>query len=190
MRAMAAIDDGLDDARAAALFGVSTKSIGRWRARRQAGGDEGLLSGTPGRRPGSGRFLTESEEAALKQTIIEFTPDDLGLGGLLWTSRKVDAFIKVHFKVRFSHGGLIKLFRRLGLSFQRPDRRAREADPEAMAAWTGQEYPAIRAKAAAFAGGRDAMCGRCRIPCETRHRCVSIYDGKPVGQRLQDLSPK
>jgi hypothetical protein len=36
---------------------------------------------------------------------------------------------------------------RLGLSFQRPDRRAREADPEAMREWTETTYPAIRATA-------------------------------------------
>jgi transposase len=149
MRVMAAIDGGLDDERAASLFAVSTKSIGRWRVRREAGGAEGLRSGRPGRKHGEGRFLSESEEAAVRQTILEFTPDDLGLGGLLWTTGKVHAFIKAHFKVRFSHDGLIKLFKRLGLSFQRPDRRAREADPEAMRQWTSETYPAIRAKAKA-----------------------------------------
>ena len=147
MRVMAAIGAGRSDEEAAALFGVSTKSIGRWRARLESGGAEGLRSGKPGRKTGTCRFLSESEEAALKQTILEFTPDDLGLGGLLWTTGKVHAFIKAHFKVRYSHGGLIKLFGRLGLSFQRPDRRAREANPEAMAEWTEVTYPTLRAKA-------------------------------------------
>jgi transposase len=96
MRVMGAIDAGLDDVRAAEIFGVSPKSIGRWKARREAGGAGGLRSNKPGRKEGSGRFLTESEEAALKQAILEFTPEDLGLGGLLWTSKKVHAFIKTH----------------------------------------------------------------------------------------------
>ncbi len=85
----------------------------------------------------------------MRQTILDFTPEDLGLGGLLWTTGKVHAFIKAHFGVRFSHGGRCKLLDRLGLSFQRPDHRAREADPEAMDAWTNSEFPAIRAKAEA-----------------------------------------
>lgn len=147
MRVMAAIGDGRSDAEAANLFGVSTKSIGRWRAHLDADGAEGLRSGTPGRKTGTHRFLTKSEEAALKQTILEFTPDDLGLGGLLWTTPKVHAFLQRHFKVRYSHGGLIKLFRRLGLSFQRPDRRAREANREVIREWTETTDPAIRAKA-------------------------------------------
>lgn len=148
MRVMAAIDAGLDEAGAAGVFGVSAKSIGRWKARREAGGAEGLRSQKTGCKIGSGRFLSESEEAAVRQTILDFTPEDLGLGGLLWTIPKAHAFIKAHFGVRFSQGGMCKLLDRLGLSFQRPDRRAREADPEAMAAWTNTEFPAIRAKAA------------------------------------------
>ena len=75
MRVMAAIDGGLDEAGAAGIFGVSTKSIGRWKARREAGGVEGLRSQKPGRKIGAGRFLSESEEAAVRQTTLDFTPD-------------------------------------------------------------------------------------------------------------------
>ena len=148
-RVMAAVlHEGMDDEAAAALFGVSTKSIGSWRSRYEADGEAGLRSGKTGAKNGQGRRLTPSEEAAVRQTILDFTPDDLGLGGLLWTRSKVGAFIKAHFGVRYTLPGLSKLVARLGLSFQRPDRRAREADPEAIDAWTGSEYPAIQAKAA------------------------------------------
>lgn len=61
-------------------------------------------------------------------------------------------FLRRYFGVCFSHGGLIRLLRRLGLSFQRPDRRARQADPEAIDAWTRTEYPAIHAQATAEGG--------------------------------------
>ncbi|MBB0232428.1 IS630 family transposase [Streptomyces calidiresistens] len=149
MRVMAAIDAGLPVAEAARVFGVSTKSIGRWRARRDGGGAEALRSGKPGRKVGSCRFLSESEEAAVRQAIIEYCPEQLGLGGMLWTTRKVNEFLHRHFGVRFSHGGLCKLMDRMGLSFQRPDRRAREADPAAIEEWTRTTYPAIRARAAA-----------------------------------------
>lgn len=135
MRVMAAIGDGAQ--RCGGREPVrGLDEVDRPVARLDAGGAEGLRSGTPGRKTGTHRFLTESEEAALKQTILEFTPDDLGFGGLLWTTPKVHAFLQRHFKVHYSHGGLIKLFRRLGLSFQRPDRRAREANPELIREWT------------------------------------------------------
>ena len=147
MRVMAAVGAGRGDEEAAALFGVSTRSIGRRRVRFDAGGAEGLRSKQPGRKTSTCRFLTEAEEAALRQTMLECTPDDLGRGGLLWTTGKDHACIECHFKVRYCHGGLVTLFGPLGLSFRRPDCRAREANLEAMREWTAETYPVLRAQA-------------------------------------------
>ncbi|WP_182667385.1 helix-turn-helix domain-containing protein [Streptomyces calidiresistens] len=108
-----------------------------------------MRSGKPGRKVGSCRFLPESEEAAVRQAIIGYRPEQLGLGGTLWTTRKVNEFLHRHFGVRFSRGGLCKLMDRMGLSFQRPDRRAREVDPAAIEEWTPTAYPALRVRAAA-----------------------------------------
>jgi len=94
---------------------VSTKSISSWRSRYQADGEAGLRSGATGAKPGQGRRLSPSEEAAVRQTILDFNPDDLGLGGLLWTRAKVGAFIKAHFGARYTLPGLSKLTARLGL---------------------------------------------------------------------------
>lgn len=94
---------------------MSTKSISSWRSRYQADGEAGLRSGATGAKPGQGRRLSPSEEAAVRQTILDFNPDDLGLGGLLWTRAKVGAFIKAHFGARYTLPGLSKLTARLGL---------------------------------------------------------------------------
>ncbi|MFF4084142.1 IS630 family transposase [Streptomyces sp. NPDC001777] len=42
-----------------------------------------------------------------------------------------------------------KYLKRWGLTFQRPDKRAVEQDPEAVRVWHGETWPAIRAKAKA-----------------------------------------
>ncbi|WP_461111150.1 transposase family protein, partial [Streptomyces calidiresistens] len=94
------------------------------------------------------------EEAAVRQAIIGYRPEQLGLGGTLWTTRKVNEFLHRHFGVRFSHGGLCKLMDRMGLSFQRPDRRAREVDPAAIEERTPTAYPALRVRRPA-AGHKD-----------------------------------
>ena len=75
MRVMAAIEGGLDEADAAGIFEVSTESIGRWKVRREVGGAEALRSWKTGRKTGSGRLLSASEEAAVRQTTLDFTPD-------------------------------------------------------------------------------------------------------------------
>ena len=146
-RVVAAMAEGMADAEASRVFGVSRNSIRSWRFRYAAGGAAGLDSGRPGRRAGEQTRLSPSQESALVEAICEYSPEQLELGGKLWTRRKVAALAKKLFGVGFTEQGMGKLLRRLGFSFQRPDKRAIEADPEAMRAWTIETFPAIRAAA-------------------------------------------
>ncbi|MFG2698275.1 winged helix-turn-helix domain-containing protein [Kitasatospora sp. NPDC048407] len=50
-------------------------------------------------------------------------------------------------RVWLTEQGVGKYLKRWGLSFQRPDKRAIEQDPEAVRAWREETWPAIRAKA-------------------------------------------
>lgn len=152
MRVMAAVRDGMSEAEAARVFGVSRNSIRSWKSRFEAGGVKGLVSGRPGSKAGEHTRLTPAEEAALVDAVIDFEPEDLGLGGKLWTRKKVVWLAHQLFDVWFTEQGMGKLLRRLGLTFQRPDKRAIEADPEAMKEWTDVTFPAIRAKASAEGG--------------------------------------
>uniref|UniRef100_UPI00117DC8E6 winged helix-turn-helix domain-containing protein n=1 Tax=Streptomyces sp. NRRL B-24572 TaxID=1962156 RepID=UPI00117DC8E6 len=51
------------------------------------------------------------------------------------------------YRVRLTEPGVGKSLRWWGLSFQRPDKRAVEQDPEAVARWRRETWPEIRAKA-------------------------------------------
>lgn len=149
MRVMGALRDGMTGAEAQRVFGVSEGSIRNWRNRFAAGGVEGLESGRPGRRAGDGAKLTPSQAQALVEALVVFTPEQLELGGLLWTLRKVAELSRRLFGVSFTEQGMGNMLRRMGFSFQRPDRRAIEADPEAMRVWVEQTYPALAARAKA-----------------------------------------
>ncbi|MET7770832.1 IS630 family transposase [Nocardia sp. NPDC005366] len=150
-RVVGALRDGMSGAEAVRVFGVSENSIRNWKARYAFGGVEGLESGRGGRKSGEQRKLTASQEAALIGAIVDFEPEQLGLGlgGKLWTRRRVTQLARQLFGVSFTDQGMGVVLRRNGLSFQRPDRRAIEADPEAMAEWVAFTYPALvkRAKA-------------------------------------------
>lgn len=148
-RVMGAIGDGMTIAEAVRVFGVSRGSIRNWRLRYAAGGAAGLASGRPGRRAGEQTRLSTSEATALVDSIVDFEPDDLDLGGKLWTRKKVVALSERLFGVSFTEQGMGKLLRRMGFSFQRPDKRAVEADPETMRAWVEETFPAIRERARA-----------------------------------------
>ncbi|WP_203217850.1 IS630 family transposase [Nocardia terpenica] len=143
MRVVAALRDGMTGAEACRVFGVSENSIRNWKARYAFGGVEGLESRRPGRKSGQARKLTPDREAALVEAIIEFEPEQLELDGKLWTRRKVAALARRLFGVSYTERGMGKLLRRIGLSFQRPDRRAIEANPEAMTEWVERTYPAL-----------------------------------------------
>ncbi len=139
--------DGMTAAEAVRAFGVSENSIRNWKARYAFGGVEGLESRRPGRKVGEQRKLSPDEEQALIEAIIAHEPDQLDLDGKLWTCRKVAELTRRHFGVSFTERGMAKLLRRRGLSFQRPDRRAIEANPEAMAEWVQTTYPALAKRA-------------------------------------------
>jgi transposase len=149
MRVMRAVTGGMDPDDAVAVFSVSKDSIRNWQARFEAGGFEALRSGRTGRQAGEGTKLTPSEEQAMVGTVIDYDPETIGIGGRLWTARKVCFLAKRLFGVTFTDRGMRKLLRRLGFSFQRPDRRAVEADPAVLWEWTEQRWTELRKRAAA-----------------------------------------
>jgi hypothetical protein len=60
----------------------------------------------------------------------------------------VRELIRREFGVRLSEVSVSRLLRKLGLSPQRPLYRAYQQNPEAVARWKAETYPAIRAEAA------------------------------------------
>jgi hypothetical protein len=66
----------------------------------------------------------------------------------LWTRAMVQEVIRREFAVRLSEVSVGRLLGKLGLSPQRPLSRAYQQNPEAVARWKAETYPAIRAEAA------------------------------------------
>ncbi|MFJ6017180.1 transposase, partial [Streptomyces sp. NPDC092952] len=149
MLAVSALVEGRGRAEVAALFKVSVKAVDNWWAKRQVGGRDALLSCPRGRRVGEHQVLSEAEQVAVRQAVLDHTPCDLGLSGQLWTRRQIGELIFTLYRVRFTEPGMGKYLKRRGLTFQRPDKRAVEQDPEAVRVWHEETWPAIRARAKA-----------------------------------------
>lgn len=155
MRVIGAMREGMTRAEAQQVFGVPEGSIRNWRNRFAAAGVQGLESARPGLRAGDGAKLSEAQVKALVDALVVFSPEQLNLGGLLWTLRKAATLRQRLFGVSFTEQGMGKVLRRMGLMFQRPDRRAIEANPDAMAEWVQHTYPTLAARAKA----EDAVIG-------------------------------
>jgi transposase len=165
MRAVAALVSGRDREDVAALFKVSLNAVDNWWAKWLAGGREALVAQPRGRRPGDHHVLGAVEQQAVRQAVLDHRPCDLGLAGQLWTRAGVRDLIAKLYRVRLTEQGVGKYLRRWGLSFQRPERRAVEQDPEAVRVWHEERWPAIRARAKAE-GGEVLFAGQVGIPSD------------------------
>ncbi|WP_435866549.1 winged helix-turn-helix domain-containing protein [Streptomyces yangpuensis] len=145
LRAVAALVAGRDPEDVAAVFGVSLKAVDSWWAKWQAGGREALVMQPRGKPVGVHQVLGV-EQAAVRQAVLDHRPCDVGLSGQLWTRRLVGELIAKLYRVRLTEPGVGKYLRRWGLSFQRPDKRAVEQDPQAVRRWHEETWPAIQAK--------------------------------------------
>jgi transposase len=146
-RAVRAVLGGMTQAEAARVFGVHPNAVNRWILRYREGGWDGLSERRRGRRPGEQPALTEPQQQELLALVRESTPDQLGLPGLLWTRDAVAELITQRsgrWLARTTVGGYLRGW---GFSPQRPQHRALEQNPAAVARWLAEEYPAIRAQA-------------------------------------------
>jgi transposase len=146
-RAVRVVLDGMTQAEAARVFGVHPNAVNRWIKRYREGGWDGLSERRRDRRAGEQPALAEPQQQEVIALVRESTPDQLGLPGFLWTRDAVGELITQRYGrwlARTTVGGYL---RRWGFSPQKPQHRALEQNPAAVARWLATEFPAIRAQA-------------------------------------------
>jgi transposase len=146
-RAVRAVLEGMTQAEAARAFRVHPNAVNRWIKRYREGGWPGLSERRRGRRPGEQAALSESQQQEVIALVRETTPDQLGLGGFLWTREAVAELIGQRYGLGLARTTVGGYLRGWGFSPQRPQRRALEQNPAAVARWLAETYPAIRARA-------------------------------------------
>jgi transposase len=146
-RAVQAVVDGMSQAEAARVFGVHPNAVNRWVKRYREGGWEALGQRPRGRRSGEQAALTETQQREVVALVRDTTPDRLGLPEFLWTRDAVGELIARRFGVRLARTTVGGYLRAWNFSPQKPQRRALEQNPAAVARWLATEFPAIRAQA-------------------------------------------
>ena len=78
------------------------------------------------------------------KTVTSKNPLQLRFEFALWTRSMIRELIREKFGVRLSEVSVGRMLRKLGLSPQKPLRRAYERDPELVESWRENEFPEIR----------------------------------------------
>ena len=146
-RSVALVGEGRSQTEVAGLLDVSRQSVSEWVRAHRLGGDGALAAGKRGRRPGEKTALTPSQQAQIAKAIREKNPDQLRLPGFLWTRALVCELIDRRFAIRVAEKTAGRYLRSWGFSPQKPARRAFEQNPEMVARWLDERYPAIEARA-------------------------------------------
>ena len=143
LRALELLREGKRQVDIASFLGVNRNSIYRWR-RQALEGTAGLAAKPHPHRP---LGLTPDQLRTLEQLLAQGAAAH-GWHNHLWTTDRVAALIERHFKIRYHHDHVGRFLRnRLGWSVQKPRRRARERDEEAILRWQSEEFPQIAQKA-------------------------------------------
>jgi transposase len=124
----------------ARLVGASPSSAQRWKEAIDTGGMEALQAKPhPGRPP---RLSSRQKNRLV--SILRQGPLAAGFPTDLWSCPRVAQVIERTFGVHYHSGHVWYLLRKLGWSAQKPERRARERDEEAIARWHREDWPGIK----------------------------------------------
>ena len=122
-------------------YGLGEKTIFKWL---KIVKEKGLDALSPKPRPGRSRTLTEFESEEVKRWILGGDPRQYGFDFGLWTRQIVSDLIWDRLGVRLGVTAVGELLHRVGLSPQKPMRRAYERDDEQIKVWLANTYPEIK----------------------------------------------
>lgn len=136
--------DGKTAAEVAEIIQVSESSVRRWRSAWKKGGVEALASKP---HPGPEPKLTDAQRRQLLRILMRGARA-AGYSTELWTCQRVAEVVRKHFGVEYHPDHLGRILRSSGWTPQKPERRARERDEEAIRTWRAEDWPRIKKKGA------------------------------------------
>jgi transposase len=132
----------------ARLVDAAPSSVSRWKQQLEQGGLEALRAKPhPGRSP----RLTAEHKQQLEQILLRGAPA-AGFPTHLWTLARVTQVIEREFGVKYHPGHVWYILRDMGWSCQKPERRARERDEEAIDRWRDEGWAGVKKKPKVMAG--------------------------------------
>lgn len=137
--------EGRTFAEIGASVGVHWATVLGWWHRYEAGGLAVLAARRRGRRLGTHRRLTATQERTLQRLIADRTPDQLRMPFALWTRTAIGELVRQRYGMRLPVRTIGHYLQRWGFTPQKPLKRAYEQRPAAIARWLKHQYPTIKA---------------------------------------------
>lgn len=125
-------------------YGLCRTTVYRWLRAVKRDGEKALRAR---RHPGPKQKLTPVQKLKVRHWISGKDPRQYGFDFGLWTRQIVAGLIAKRFGVKLGVTAVGRLLAELDITPQKPLRRAYERDPLAIARWTREEYPRLRARA-------------------------------------------
>lgn len=143
LRAMALLDQGGSQTEIAQRLGVTPGAVSQWKKRYRRDGPEGLRAKP---HPGPKPKLTARQREQLHGLLLQGARAH-GYRTELWTLKRVTELIRRRFGVPYDPSGVWHVLHKMGWSSQKPERRARERDEQAIARWRQKDWPRIKKSA-------------------------------------------
>jgi transposase len=140
LRAWELKQEGWKQQEIARALGVSKGAVSQWMKRAKQEGIEALKHRPP---PGVKARLSEGERGKLPELLAQGAPAH-GFRGEVWTCARVAEVIRKEFGVSYHPAHVSRLVRALGLSLQKPVRRANQRDEEAIRRWKEERWPELK----------------------------------------------
>jgi transposase len=139
-RAIALLEQGFQPVEVASQLGVDRRSVRRWKAAYQKGGESAIEArAAPGRPPA----LDPKAKARLEGVLLKGAKA-CGFPTDLWTCPRVAEVIADRFGVAYHVDHIGRLLRGMGWSPQKPTRRAIERDETAIKQWVKTDWPRVK----------------------------------------------
>jgi transposase len=138
------VEDGEKPSKVMAAFDMCRTTIYRWLRVFKKRGEVGIVTRKATGRPPR---LNARQKRQVGRWMNGRDPRQYGFDFGLWTRKIVAQLIKERFKVDLGLTAVGRLLAELGITPQKPLRRAYERDPVAIERWKQEEYPRLRARA-------------------------------------------
>ncbi len=140
------IKNGKTHLEVATFLGIKRQVVSRWWSTYKLNGLSGLKMKSRANVTDTSKVNPE-QARAIRKIILEKTPDQLNFGFMLWTREAVKLTLKKVYKIDLGLSAIGRLLKKLGLTPQKPMKKAYEQSSSKVRAWLKKEYPKIHNRA-------------------------------------------